>query len=631
MTSHTTHSPSAGAALALIGAAALPVLSHGPLHAQTRFPDRPIPLDRALRPRRHCRHHRPRGGRGDEPAARPADRGRQPAERQQHHRRQAVASAKPDGHTLLLMSNGNAVSVGLFKKLPYDTRKDFVGISTLGYFDIGLFAPAGSRFNSLKDTVAFARANPGKLNIGSISAGSTQHLAAKMFETVAGLEAVIVPYKGSPAVVTALRTGEIDLAFEILGPMLPQVQAGVVKALAVSSDKRNPALPEVPTAIEAGVPGYNVASWNALAAPAGTSPAVIELLNRAAREAVESPAVRDKLAKLGMRVSAEHTGRARAAAGERDRSLGRRDPRGQDPARIAAASPSEAAMASRSAARWRFVRMPALARARAGPPRRRPADAARRWRRPGVERVRRGHAEQARRLRVEHQQVGARAGHQAPRGWPAAAAPPASARVEQPRRGRRLARLRRGRDVALAQRAGAGRTRASAAPRASRASTWLSEPIDSGTPAASQRGRSARPSPRLASVLGQITTPAPLAATASISAGVACVACTSCQRASSGARAPAIRSGARRWRPGSRRPRAVCSATWMWIGPSSPSQRSQQRVRSTPGAAARSEWIATPALTQRPPRGVHAALQSPARSSGVGGEAALVVRAARAA
>jgi tripartite-type tricarboxylate transporter receptor subunit TctC len=303
MTSDTPHSQNRRRALALIGAAALPALSHGPLQAQTRFPDRPITLIVPFAP----------GGIADITARAVAEvmsqRLGQPIVVDNRPSAgsivasQAVATARPDGHTLLLMSNGNAVSVGLFKKLPYDTRKDFVGISTLGYFDIGLFVPAGSRFNSLKDTVAYARANPGKLNIGSISAGSTQHLAAKMFETVAGLEAVIVPYKGSPAVVTALRTGEIDLAFEILGPMLPQVQAGVVKALAVSSDKRNPALPEVPTAIEAGVPGYNVASWNALAAPAGTPPAVIDVLNRAAREAVESPAVRDKLAKLGMRVS----------------------------------------------------------------------------------------------------------------------------------------------------------------------------------------------------------------------------------------------------------------------------------------------------------------------------------------
>ena len=217
---------------------------------------------------------------------------------------QAVATAKPDGHTLLLMSNGNAVSVGLFKKLPFDPLKDFSPISTLGSFDIGLFVSANSRFTSLKDVVVFAKANPGKLNLGSIAVGSTQHLAAKLFETVAGIDTLVVPYKGSPAVVTALRTGEIDLAFEIVGPMLPQVQAGVVRALAVSSGVRNPALPDVPTVAQAGVAAYDVASWNAIAAPAGTPPEVVAVLNRAVRDAVASPSVQDKLRKLGMRLGA---------------------------------------------------------------------------------------------------------------------------------------------------------------------------------------------------------------------------------------------------------------------------------------------------------------------------------------
>jgi tripartite-type tricarboxylate transporter receptor subunit TctC len=214
----------------------------------------------------------------------------------------AVAAARPDGHTLLLMSNGNAVSVGLFKKLPYDAVTAFAPVSTLGFFDLGLFVAANSRFAALKDAVAFARANPGKLNVGTIAVGSTQHLAAKLFETVAGIDALVVPYKGSPAVLTALRAGEIDLAFEIVGPMVPQVSAGVVKALAVSSDRRNPALPDVPTVQQAGIAGYDVASWNALAAPAGTPAEVIDRLNRAAREAVASPAVRERLGKLGMRL-----------------------------------------------------------------------------------------------------------------------------------------------------------------------------------------------------------------------------------------------------------------------------------------------------------------------------------------
>lgn len=217
---------------------------------------------------------------------------------------QAVASARPDGHTLLLMSNGHAVSAGLLKKLPYDTQKAFAPISTLGFFDLGLFVPASSRFGSLRDVVAWARANPSKLNVGTIAVGSTQHLAAKLFETVAGIDTLTVPYKASPAVLTALLAGEIDVSVEILGPMLPQVQAGTLRALAVSSDRRNPALPDVPTVQQAGVAGYNVASWNALAAPAGTPPEVIAQLNRAVREAVASPSVQERLGKLGMRLGA---------------------------------------------------------------------------------------------------------------------------------------------------------------------------------------------------------------------------------------------------------------------------------------------------------------------------------------
>lgn len=217
---------------------------------------------------------------------------------------QAVASARPDGHTLLLMSNGHAVSVSLFRKLPYDPEKDFTPISLLGSFDLGLFVPANSRFNSLAELISYAKAHPGKLNIGTIAVGSTQHLAAKLFETLAGIDAVVVPYRGSPAVLTALRAGELDLAFEITGPMMAHLMAGAVRALAVSSDRRNPALPDVPTVQQAGLAGYNVASWNALAAPAGTPPEVVAVLQRAVREALSTAAVQDKLGRIGMRLNA---------------------------------------------------------------------------------------------------------------------------------------------------------------------------------------------------------------------------------------------------------------------------------------------------------------------------------------
>ncbi|MDO9075357.1 MAG: tripartite tricarboxylate transporter substrate binding protein [Rubrivivax sp.] len=290
--------PTRRAAVLALGAAALA----GSARAQGRFPDKPITLVVPFGP----------GGIADLTARAVAEHmGKslgQPVVVENKPSAgsivasQAVATAKPDGHTLLLMSNGNAVSVGLFKKLPYDTLRGFAPISTLGFFDIGIFVAANSRFNTLAEAVAHAKANPGKLNVGTIAPGSTQHLSAKLFETVARVEVLVVPYKGSPGVLTALRAGEIDIAFEIVGPMVPQMQAGVIKALAVSSNQRNPALPEVPTVQQAGVAGYDVASWNALAAPAGTPAEVIERLGRAAREAVASAEVRSRLDKLGMRL-----------------------------------------------------------------------------------------------------------------------------------------------------------------------------------------------------------------------------------------------------------------------------------------------------------------------------------------
>jgi len=217
---------------------------------------------------------------------------------------QRVAQAAPDGHTLLLLSNANAVAVSLLKPPGPDPQKLFAPISTLGAFDLGVFASASGRFATLATALTWARANPGRLNIATIAAGSTQHLAAKLFEARAGIDALVVPYKGSPAVLTALRAGEVDLVVEILGPMLPQLKAGTVRALAVAGAKRHPLLPEVPTVAEAGVAGVDVASWNALAAPAGTPPAVVEQLNRAVRAALAEPAVQQRLAPLGVRLAA---------------------------------------------------------------------------------------------------------------------------------------------------------------------------------------------------------------------------------------------------------------------------------------------------------------------------------------
>lgn len=224
---------------------------------------------------------------------------------------QAVASARPDGHTLLLMSNGNAVSVGLFKKLPYDTVKDLQPISSLGFFDLGIVVPAASPYKTLADLLKQAKAQPGQIKTGTIAVGSTQHLSAKLFETVAGVELLTVPYKGSPAVLMALRSGEIDVAMEIVGPMLSQLKAGDIRALAVTSAQRNTALPDVPTVQQAGLKDYDVSSWNAIAAPAGTPQPVIDTLQRAIATAVADPAVRSRLEALGMRLQSSTPAQAR--------------------------------------------------------------------------------------------------------------------------------------------------------------------------------------------------------------------------------------------------------------------------------------------------------------------------------
>jgi tripartite-type tricarboxylate transporter receptor subunit TctC len=216
---------------------------------------------------------------------------------------ETVARADADGHTLLLMSNGTAVSVGLFRKLPFDPIKDFVSVSTLGFFDIAVVSNV-ARFASVTELLAFARANPGKLNIGTINIGSTQNLAAELFKTSAGIDAQIVPFNGTPAVLTALRSGEIDVAVEIVAPVLGQIASGAVRGLAVMGEQRNAALKDVPTLRESGLVNFNVASWNALAAPAGTPAAVVARLNKEIGVALASPDLRKRLADAGVEARA---------------------------------------------------------------------------------------------------------------------------------------------------------------------------------------------------------------------------------------------------------------------------------------------------------------------------------------
>ena len=211
-----------------------------------------------------------------------------------------VAKSEPDGHTLLLISNATAVSSGLFKSLPYDTLKDFAAVSLLGTFDIAVIVPENSKFSSLNELIAYAKANPGKLNLGSINIGSTQNLAAELFKSTAGIDLQVVPFNGTPSLISALRGGQIDVGIEILTPVLPQIKAHAIKVLAITGEKRSSSMPEVPTAPESQIKGMVASSWNGIAAPARTPEVTIERLNKEIVEVLRSPTVRQKLLNLNV-------------------------------------------------------------------------------------------------------------------------------------------------------------------------------------------------------------------------------------------------------------------------------------------------------------------------------------------
>lgn len=213
---------------------------------------------------------------------------------------ETVARAEPDGHTLLLLTNGNAVSQALFKSLPYDPVNDFAMISTVGYFSMVIVTRPESSAKTLQEAIAMAKANPGKMNIGTITPGGTQHLAGELFRSTAGIDALVVPHKTTGEVIVAARNGNVDLAVDFIAPLLANIKSGALRALAVTAGKRFPGLPDVPTAIEAGVAGYDVASWNAMAAPAKTPRAVVDRLNAELRKAIAAPDVQKRFEELGV-------------------------------------------------------------------------------------------------------------------------------------------------------------------------------------------------------------------------------------------------------------------------------------------------------------------------------------------
>lgn len=230
-----------------------------------------------------------------------------------------VARAEADGHTMLLISSGTAVSAALFKSLPFDTRKDFAPVSKLASFDLAVAVAEGGRFKTFADLLAYAKANPGKLNIGTPQVGTTQNLAAELFKSVAGIEAQVVPFNGTPPVISALRGGSIDAMVDILGPLMPQISSKALRPLALLGEHRAAQLPDVPIAREAGgsLAAFSAASWNGLAVPVKTPKDVVARLNRELVRILAMPDVKQRLADLTL-VAQSSTPEQQAELLERD-------------------------------------------------------------------------------------------------------------------------------------------------------------------------------------------------------------------------------------------------------------------------------------------------------------------------
>jgi tripartite-type tricarboxylate transporter receptor subunit TctC len=213
---------------------------------------------------------------------------------------QAGAAVAPDGYTLLMTGNNNAIAVPLFKSLPYNILTDFDSVSTAAFFDVLIVTRAGSPLHSLADVIAAARANPGKLNIGTINPGSTQNLAAELFNSVADIKTAIVPFRTSPDMAGAVMRGDVDVAFEFYAAISGLLADKKIVALASTGTTRTAYLPEVPTVSESGIKDYEVASWNGLSVPAHTPKSIVATLNAAMKEVIPTPPVQSKSNQMGM-------------------------------------------------------------------------------------------------------------------------------------------------------------------------------------------------------------------------------------------------------------------------------------------------------------------------------------------
>lgn len=216
-----------------------------------------------------------------------------------------VAKAAPDGHTLLMGVTGtHGVAPSLYPNLPYHPVRDFAAVALLVTAPLVVVVNPSVPARTLSEFIALAKASPGQLTYGTPGAGTSMHLTGVMFDLRAGTKLVHVPYRGSATALTDLMGGRLTSMFGDLLVVLPQVKAGQIRALAVTSAARNPLLPDVPTVAESGIPGFEVLSWQGLFAPAKTPPEIIDRLHREVKAVMESPAVKTFFAEQGFQVGA---------------------------------------------------------------------------------------------------------------------------------------------------------------------------------------------------------------------------------------------------------------------------------------------------------------------------------------
>ena len=211
----------------------------------------------------------------------------------------AVAHAAPDGYTLLAMSNTHTTNESLVPTKPFGLMRDFVPVSPINYSDLVMVVHPGVPAKDLKEFIALAKSKPGGLNYASSGTGTPYHMAGELFKSMSGTDIQHVPYRGSSGARNDVIGGQVQMMFDAITTMAPNVQAGQVRALGTTGEKRSTVLPDVPTVAEAGVPGYEATIWLGIMAPKGTPQAIVDKLNAEIRKVVNAPAVKETWAKQG--------------------------------------------------------------------------------------------------------------------------------------------------------------------------------------------------------------------------------------------------------------------------------------------------------------------------------------------